>query len=334
MRTGGIFDPRRKQTVPHVDRTRGLLGHLKRRPTYEFIVWTDIVRGGQPLSRIMSRRIAPLELSSPDEWTGRDGFVRVSGRPLAIFRGESTHSITAFLNHRVRASQSLRERSTRFGITGLRLVEDSLVRQLPLTDRKPWQHTPQRTTVFQYLPRPDPAIEPQAFAEAIDAVSDDPEETICVLCDAFERQLGKHWPKPAGRRYINDLRSALAQRLATAAQETYGRWAGDPDAPTWLQGVVFDDRLAFLRIASEIRRSGRHADWLLAERFDLVGGHSAQYFTPAWITGWLYIAKGIRNREVHAGPWPAEVRCIAAFLAKLLLHVFVSCFPRLASTGV
>lgn len=198
VRTGGIFDRRGNQIIPHVDRTRGLLDHLRRRPKYEFIVWTDILRGGQALSGTMSRRVAPREISSPEEWKAGNGIVRVDGMPLAIFRGESTHSITAFLNHRVRASQSLRERSTSLGITGLRLAEASLVRQLQLPGRKPWQHTPPRTTVFQNLPRPNPAIEPEAFAKAIDAVTDDPEESIHVLCDAFERQLGKHWPKAGG----------------------------------------------------------------------------------------------------------------------------------------
>lgn len=328
VRAGGVFDPKGKQTLPHIERAKGLIAHLQRKPTSEFVVWTDVLRNGQMLSGTTSRRLARLELQGPEDWKGGDGFARIGDGAKAITRTLATHSITAFLDHRVSAWQRLRERATKYGLTGLALAEESSVRQLSLPDRQPWKHTLPRTTPFHYLPRPDSTIESEAFAAAIEAVNDDPEEVVRLLADAFERQLGTDWPRSAGRAYIGGLRAALARRLTTVVQETHDRWDGHSDAPTWLGRFSQDERLDFAKVAAAIRESGQHADWLLAQRFDSVGRNSTQYFTPAWITGWLYLAKGIRNREVHAGSWPPTLRCVAAFLARVLLCVFVGSFPR------
>jgi hypothetical protein len=174
----------------------------------------------------------------------------------------------------------------------------------------------------EYLQLPNPAVEAAAFAAGIEAVDDDPEETVRLLCDAFERQLGKHWLNSAARAYRGRCQTGIIWQVMNAVGETRKRLA-----PTWIGAIAKVGGIEFVQTAICIRQSGSDADWLLAERLELAARHGRQYFTPGWITGWLYLAKGIRNREVHAGSWPLELRCVAAFVARLLLHVFVSTFP-------
>jgi hypothetical protein len=118
----------------------------------------------------------------------------------------------------------------------------------------------------------------------------------------------------------------------SAVRETHDRWKGDPAAPTWLRELATDQPLDFAQAAMFIKQSGPDADWFLAERLELAGRDGARYVTPGSIIDWLYLAKGIRNREVHAESWPIELRCVATFIARLLLYAFVSTFPEVAPT--
>lgn len=341
IRAVGILDPkptiakpsldrasRPSRTMPHLDRALGLLDHLKRKPTKEYVVWTNILRNGQPLSTVSARRVAPWKLQSPEEWKGSEGFVRIDGSARAISRVISTHSLTACLNHRVSVSEHLRARSATLGIPGLGPADATSIRQLGLPNTRGWQHTVPRMKNLQHLPLPNPSIEPGPYAAAIDILHDDPEEVIRLLCDAFERKLGTHWPEPAGQAYIKRLRAVACSRLASAIGETCARWKEDPAAPTWLGKIPRDQLIDFAQAACLIRQSGQDADYYLAEKLELAGRHGAQFGTPGLVTGWLHLAKGIRNREVHAGSWPLELRCVAAFLARLLLWVFVTVFPE------
>lgn len=326
----GILDPRGQRTHPHVERVRGFLDYLSRGSRAEFLIVTEVLRSAEPLSRGMARRVAPRELSSLEDWEAGSGFVRFEGKTIAISRSSASHSITGFLQHRFETSEVLRSRSVQLGIAGLRLAESTQVYQLPRSPRPPWQHSLPRTTAFQYLPRPNPATEPAAFAGAIEAVQEDPEETIRLLCDAFERQLGADWPLSAGRAYRQRVRGGLARRLLIALQETRDRRNAGGPSPQWLEAVPFSGPVDFAEVAQAIRQSGLADDELLARRLDAVSRDDTTYRTPAWINAWLYLAKGVRNREVHAGTWPADFRRVAVFLARILLYVFVSSFPATA----
>lgn len=328
----GILDPKGQRAHPHVERIRGFLEYLGRSSQGEFLVFTEVVRGGEQLSRGMARRLAPLELNSLDDWRTGGGFARIEGKPVAITRCLSSHSITAFLQHRFELSEVLRSKSVKLAIPGLRLAESSQIYQLPRSSRAPWRHSLPRTTAFHYLPRPDPTIESVAFAGAIEAVEGDPEEAVRLLCDGFERQLGADWPVVVGQAYRRRLRGGLARRLLIALQETRERRKADGSLSEWLETVSLDGPVDFASVAQAIRQSGTHADELLAQRLEAVGRDDTKYDTPAWINAWLYIARGIRNREVHAGSWPPELRRVAAFFARVLLYAFVSAFPAPVQT--
>jgi hypothetical protein len=332
LRADGVFDPKATKTMAPIDRALGLLDHLKRRPTTEYLVWTDIVRNRQPLSNKLSRRIAPLAVQSPEEWSEGEGFVRIDGSTIAISRIDSTHSITAFINHRASSWVRLREQCAKFGVPALGLAEVSWARQLTLMSRPPWQYTFPRKT-FDYLPRPNPAVESTAFAAAIEATNDDPEETVRVLCDAFERQLGGRWPEPAGRAYIDCFQSGIRRLLRIAIRETQKRWEGHSAAPKWFDELRTDEPFDFAQISSSIRNSGPDADCLFAERLELAARNATQYVTPGCVTGWLFLAKGIRNHETHHASWPLDLRCISAFVARLLVQVFVTTFPQPRASG-
>lgn len=331
LRTAGVFDTTaRRRTMLPVDRALGLLSHLKRRPTKEYLVWTEILQDRTPLSNTLSRRIAPLRLESPAEFKKAVGFASIGGSANVISRLNSTHSLTAFENHRTGAWACIRERSAKIGIPGLGLAEDSQVQQSDLSDRPPWRHAFPSRTAFANLPPPNPSIEPEAFMAGIEAANDDPEETVCILCDAFERALGKDWPELAGIAYIKRLPASLRRQLLSAISEMLDRWEENPAArPKWLETFQPDKPFDFEQVSNSIRQSGSDADLLLAERLELARHENALYYlTPGWVTGWLHLAKGIRNYETHNGSWPIELRCIPAFLARLLVHVFVAAFPQ------
>jgi hypothetical protein len=323
----GILDPKGQRAQSHAERLQGFLDHLQRGSTSEFVVWTEILRHGQPLSQVMSRRIAGRELSSPLEWQSGMGFVRTGGRAFAVMRCAATHSITASLHHRFACTDELRSRSAKLGLPGLKLAEVSQVSLVLAPDRPSWKHSPRRTTAFRNFGRPYPIIESEAFSAALEAIDDDPEEAIHLLCDAFERQLGSAWPVPAGRSYRRSLRRSLARSLLSAIKETRERWKEDNEArPAWLIGLPVDVPLDFSHLARTIRSSEIHADELLAQRLELVACNNTRYLSSNSIVAWLYLARGIRNREVHSGTWPPDLRSVAWFLGRVLINTFVATF--------
>jgi len=332
VRAGGVLDPKQNHPQLPMVRLLGLLDHLERRPVYDFLVWTDIASSEGSISKTTARRLASRELGAVEEWTGSTGFVRLANGLSIVTRCESTHSLTAFLNHRLDAAQRLRARCGQLALTGLRLAESSSVIRPSSRERKVWVHSPPRISVPE-VDQPDPGVEPYAFRQAVSLVEDEPQEAIRLLGDAFERALGTEWPKVAGRCYRLRLRGALSRQLAAAVRETQTRERNGLYDQTWWTDVTPVGRLDFGAISKQIMGSVPHSDRLLASRLAAVVDESTRYSTPGTVNGWLYLAKGIRNRVVHVGSWPAELFSTAQFLARVMICAYVSAFPSASMSG-
>jgi hypothetical protein len=326
VRAGGVIDPAGKHLQTPLERVLGLLDHLQRRPMYEFVVWTEIISQAGNLSKSMSRRLAGPELETPESWRSGTGLSRLPNCVAAITKREATHSLTAFIAHRMEAAQLLRVRCGQQGLKGFRLATESSVLRPSREDRKIWVHS--QPTFADVLEQPDPAIEPNTFGQAVEAVEDDPEETIRLLSDCFERKFGTDWPQIVGEAYRLRLRGTLSGRLAAAIRETQNREGMPTSSERWWHRVPQDGFIDAASAANRIMDDKEHADVLLSSRLMQVSHAGSVYRTPGWINAWLYLAKGIRNRVVHAGEWPPALFPTAIFISRLMLHAFVSAFPN------
>jgi hypothetical protein len=276
QRGAGVLDPAARRSQPHVERVRGLLNFLELDSQRDFVVCTEILQLRQTPSKTTARRLAPATLPTPQNSRAGSALVRIDDKAFAITRCFSSHDVSACLRHRFECSELLRQRSAQFGIVGLELATTSQAYLLETSaERPPKRLTRRLTSPFQYLPRPNPDVQPKAFSEAIEAIDDDPVATIRTLCDAFEREFGKDWPETCGMRYRAALRTELSRRLLIALNEARARRRGVE--PPWLEAVPEVGEIAFLDVAHSIRASGVHNDELLAQRFEAVGRGDTTY---------------------------------------------------------
>lgn len=312
----GVIDSQNLRTGTTLERLTGLLGHLESGPVYEFIATTPLLKDNTNLSRALAQALSKR----------RPGFDEVeivsAGEATAIrTRGLWTHSKTAFVWHRIDVSRFLRVACAALRVN-VTLVPTTTVSG-PNGDV--WiEHTPV-TSVWQKLPKPDPAIEPAAYGRATSTAADDPEDAICALSDAFERRLGAAWVSLAATSYRRSIRAVLVRELAVAMKETENRWRTSPDSPPWLELYKRKGGTISAEVAARLREHGPHSDELLARRIDSLGSRFVPHAT--FVSQYLTIARGIRNASIHGGEVLGTTRSTLTYLARVMLAAFAAAFP-------
>src|SRR5260221_6397975 len=300
-RAAGALDPKGKRSESPRDRVRGLLGYLADDRSVEFLAWTSLLQDGKVPSANLAKKIASLRLESVDAWTAADGFARIGPIPVAVTRCLATHSATAVQRHRLQCSEMLLKTCATLKTVSLHLASETQVRRCDYLGTGMWTYAPPAITPFQYLPPPNPHIETKAFAAALNSIQDNPEETLRLLCDAFEKQLGSMWPLSAGRAYRKSLRRSLARRLLITLQETRDRWGNSKALPSWLMMIPKQGNIDFSEVAKAVRNASDFCDELLAQRLESIANLETRFSTYRDVIACLFLAKGIRNGEVHHG---------------------------------
>ena len=323
----GVLDPKGGREDTHRDRLLGLLEHLKGTTRQSFVVYTKVLQNHRAPSRTIARRAFELEAISdlkPGTW-----LAQMNDAVFVATRLESTHSLTAFAKHRMTAHAIIQEFMAKLATTGLHLEKESIVHMLPEERGLEWIHSLDVPDVQQHLESVDPAIEPTALSDALEAFVESPQTSIMVLCDAFDRQLGKEWVDPVATAYTRGLRRVLGRRLSNVLVETINRWRNvrSAGAPSWLSAVTLTP-IDLSSAAAAIENAGRDTDQLLAERMRRVQRWPRNSSHERNIGPCLVIARGFRNYGVHEGALPTEYGFALGYFAKLLLHSFVACFPK------
>lgn len=320
----GIIDPAGlKATQPYKDRIAGLLEHLKQQSCKDFIVVTELTIPGVPISEGLKRKVAPAELANTHDWQSGSGLVRINNRLMAITRCVSTHSITAFHQHRFECKRILRERLSVLRRANIRLSDSVTVFLVDDPGGKGWKHTHPKTHLVNHFRKLESSLDATAFVDAMESSEDEPQIAIRILCDALDRLAGKNWPEVCAAMYTKHLRRELRRRLVIGIRVAQDRPVEKLSQPTWLQCVSDNEEtIDFTRLATEIRKDKIHCDELFAKRIEAVADRNLSFSTQYDIRDFLEIARGIRNSQIHSVDWPSHLMHVACYLAKVLLVLF------------
>ncbi|MCK4488126.1 MAG: hypothetical protein KAU38_15385, partial [Desulfobacterales bacterium] len=311
-----------KSSQPHMERVIGLLNFIHRCETKEYIAMSKII-SNKPISNRLMSQITKMIIENPHECPEGPHLAILDTNLVALSRGYATHSISAYEQHRYLCQSILHSRQSSLRRTDLAMKNDARVYLANDANGKGWRHDAPKTNLSDHFHKIRQRIDSPSFVEALEALHDNPERSVRLLCDVFEREFGKTWPVTCSQIYIKFLNRELRRELVIGVNVKSSKKQRFLDPPKWLEG--FDEKgkyISFSELANAVDIDEVHNDYLFSERVRGIDNKNYSYVTPEIISELIILAKGIRNIVVHSGVIPVQLRNPIQYLAKLLLILF------------
>jgi hypothetical protein len=319
----GIIDPNGlKSSQSHMERVLGLINFIHRCDTKEYVTISKIT-SNKPISNRLMSQITGLLIDSAHECPQGSHLARMNSELVAVSRAYSTHSVSAYEEHRYSCRSILHARQSSLRRTDLSLKNSSRVYLGEDVNGKGWRHDTPKSRLSDRFRKVRERIDSPSFIDALEALNDNPEKSVRLLCDIFEREFGKSWPNVCSEMYVDLVRRELRRQLILAINVAGNRKLETLDSPSWHEKFSNkDEYVDFMELANQIDLDDVHSDILLSERLRIIENRAYVHKTQKYITELIILAKGIRNIVVHSREIPIGIRNSIRYLAKLLLILF------------
>jgi len=227
-------------------------------------------------------QITKMKIENPHECPEGSHLAIMDTNLVALSRGNATHSISAYEQHRYLCQSILHNRQSSLRRTDLAIKNDARVYLADDPNGTGWRYDAPKTNPSDHFHKIRERIDSPSFVEALEVFHDNPERSVRLLCDVFEREFGKSWPSTCCQMYIKYLNRDLRRELVIGINVKSSKKHKFIYSPKWLEGVDEKDQyINFSELADAIDNDDIHNDQLFSERVRGIEDKNYSYVTPS-----------------------------------------------------